>query len=177
MIIIIFDLDSEGDSRSHGSGDHNACGMYSRKREACPERDAAHIHCRPRERNQVWTSLKIVVVYAVGSRGGRQSRPTSRTPEIKRSESPLPEQRFSSRPRLSVISLRKSTKDHRCVRKLRHLTFHHAKMFSRRLIYILRMEIFLFQYHNSWMLFNHMYFHTLYRIKRINSNGYSKLLW
>jgi hypothetical protein len=43
MIIIIFDLDTEGDSHPHGSGDHYACGMYSRKREACPERDAARL--------------------------------------------------------------------------------------------------------------------------------------
>lgn len=34
--------------------------------------------------------------------GSRGERPTSRTPEIKCFESPLPKQRFSSRPRLSV---------------------------------------------------------------------------
>lgn len=136
MIAIICDLD-EGDSRSHGSGDRNAGGTYSRKREACPERDAARVHCACglRERNQVWTGLKIVVVNElVGSRGGRQSRPTSRTPEIKCSESPLPEQRFSSRPRLSVTSPRENYENH--ARKLTHFTPCRAKASFRRSIRI-----------------------------------------
>lgn len=114
--VIIFELDTEGDSRSHGSDDHNARGMYWRKREACPERDAARVHsAAPADRESV-TRCGPVLVYdgsgvrAVGSRGGRQSRPTSRTPEIKCSESLLPEQRFSSRPRLSVIFAVKITK-------------------------------------------------------------------